>query len=569
MQRVIGVIACSLVLGLGGCLAVEDLGTVALDSPDAGSVDQGSDVEDGVDVPADGSDDVPGADDVTLVILFGGVGAGLLRDDALSIAERINTTLKLPRGATVELVAEPDAGTVLAAWGSDCANAAGMKCRLQMDSNRTVTATWAQRTWRLAVAMAGDGTGAGADVAGPRAVVTAEFSTETDRSWAANMTGWKDFTAMATIPGGDFVVAARSWDPRQVVLHRWDSTFGWVWRRNLRREVEVQSIAVHPNGDLAVAGYALAFDPERGQRRDLYVARIVGDTGETRWARTIDNPGDQELASVTWVGDDVVAAGVTDRALDLGTGTCAFGGDTDALLWRMSGIDGTTTDARCLGGAGPDVAVGVARHPDGEFAFAMLFTGAFDLGDGTRTATNPAGDVVLARMTPEFSPVWTRQYEKGSTRSRSCTLTSRPPYDAVLACSSPGNPWAASLWRVDDRGVDLPVLRYDGFADESELSVAVLLDGSVALAGTYLSDATVSLGGPTLPARGDTADFFAATWSIEGAPTDAMSFGAVGPVTGPFAAAHTTGWLVLGHTEGVTLFERTYLPGTIIVRLRP
>ena len=117
--------------------------------------------------------------------------------------------------------------------------------------------------------------------------------------------------------------------------------------------------------------------------------------------------------------------------------------------------------------------------------------------------------------------------------------------------------------------MDLPVLRYDGFADESELSVAVLLDGSVALAGTYLSDATVSLGGPTLPARGDTADFFAATWSIEGAPTDAMSFGAVGPVTGPFAAAHTTGWLVLGHTEGVTLFERTYLPGTIIVRLRP
>lgn len=61
-----------------------------------------------------------------------------------------------PGGASVQLVAEPAEGWLFARWGGACAGSG--TCRIGMDDDRRVTATFVEATSRLTVSVSGEGT---------------------------------------------------------------------------------------------------------------------------------------------------------------------------------------------------------------------------------------------------------------------------------------------------------------------------------------------------------------------------------------------------------------------------
>ena len=70
-------------------------------------------------------------------------------------------TFNFPSGSTATLTVQPTAGTNFVQWGGDCAGTVGTVCTLDMTANRSVTATFEQRTADITVAFGGDAAASG------------------------------------------------------------------------------------------------------------------------------------------------------------------------------------------------------------------------------------------------------------------------------------------------------------------------------------------------------------------------------------------------------------------------
>ena len=126
-----------------------------------------------------------------------------------------------------------------------------------------------------------------------------------------------------------------------------------TWKKSYPRPASstgyVSALALDPSGSIWVAGAVTASHSALPPRKDVYVAKLDGTTGDVLWSRTVDGGqnGDDEALSI-WMdasGTAYVGGYVNRPGL----------GDTLAVGWLARfGPDGTTVWQEDLAGPGPD-----------------------------------------------------------------------------------------------------------------------------------------------------------------------------------------------------------------------
>lgn len=133
---------------------------------------------------------------------------------------------------------------------------------------------------------------------------------------------------------------------------------------------------------------------------DVLVAKLDGATGNPVWARGIGAAGsDQGLGLVVQSSGDVVVTGYFSGSVDFRGTALTSAGDKDIFVTRMAGADGATRWARSFGGTGEDLGLDVAL--DGrDFPFVTgWFFDATNIG-GEPLDTPILRDLLVLRLGP-------------------------------------------------------------------------------------------------------------------------------------------------------------------------
>ena len=218
--------------------------------------------------------------------------------------------------------------------------------------------------------------------------------------------GTADFGGGALTSAGDFDVfvaryAAANGD------YQWASAYGGPLADS------ASSVAVDPSGNVLITGtfngmasFGSALTSTGGA--DVFLAKL-GPTGTALWARGYGGPLD-DFANRVAVDKDgnAVVAGYFSGAASFGGTPLQSAGGADAFVARYDAT-GAPQWAKALGGAGDDVANGVAVDGSGDVVALGVFQGTVSFGGGALTATGP-DDIFLARYTPAGAHVWSRHY---------------------------------------------------------------------------------------------------------------------------------------------------------------
>ncbi len=150
----------------------------------------------------------------------------------------------------------------------------------------------------------------------------------------------------------------------------------------------------HGTDDLGVTRLASA------GAEDVLVAKLDGVTGDPLWARSIGAASDDQGLSVAARADgDVVVTGFFGSTVDFGGGPLVSAGDKDIFVARLAGADGATRWARSFGGAGEDLGLAVALDPSGFVFVTGWFFDATQVG-GEPLDTPILRDLLVFRLGP-------------------------------------------------------------------------------------------------------------------------------------------------------------------------
>ncbi len=118
---------------------------------------------------------------------------------------------------------------------------------------------------------------------------------------------------------------------------------------------QASAVAVAPNGDLVTVGYSTSYG---ASSFDVFVARLDGSTGSVIWARVWGSSGEDAGNAVAFAANgDVVLTGYTK----------GFGaGNSDVIVLRVNGTNGSIVWSRTYGGVGADSGNAVAVTPNGD-----------------------------------------------------------------------------------------------------------------------------------------------------------------------------------------------------------
>lgn len=213
--------------------------------------------------------------------------------------------------------------------------------------------------------------------------------------------------------------------------------------------------------------------------------------GAFAWAKRFgDVQYDQAFATAVDSSGNVFVAGSFQGTVDFGGGPLSSVGQSDVFLAKFA-RDGAYQWAQRLGGAGDDLAYGLAINGSGDLVLAGAFTDVADFGGGA--------------------------------------LRSGGGYDILLASYAPDG---AHRWSHG----------YGGPTDDSASSVAVDGSGNVVLTGYYTGQA--NLGGAVLPGAGGT-DVFLARYNADGKHLWSRGYGGPGDDFGNRVASDSTGGVAL------------------------
>jgi hypothetical protein len=228
-------------------------------------------------------------------------------------------------------------------------------------------------------------------------VVLARFDTAGDSLWTRFYGGDREdfgWDLVESPDGGLFIVGyteAPTEGREDVLVLRVDASGVPLWERTFGGPGRDRAWSATLAAD---GGIVIAAESERQGPgdRDAYVLSLSAD-GETRWARTLDTPGDQRVFQVTRTDDDAfVVTGTT------GTDTRA---NRDVYVARIDG-EGNTLWTRTYGGdAADDVGHGVMALAGGD----VLVTGY-----GATRSSGGGTDVYLIRITSEGDLRWWRHF---------------------------------------------------------------------------------------------------------------------------------------------------------------
>lgn len=173
-----------------------------------------------------------------------------------------------------------------------------------------------------------------------------------------------------------------------------------------------RAIAVHPSGDVLVAGstqsvdfpLAAAMDGVLGGGSDAFVARLDPNTLAPVFLTFLGGSSVSTLEGAYGIGASangaIVVAGVTDSSdfpITAGAPQTVFGGATDAFVVRMNAFGSALLDATYLGGSGADGVADLAVSSIGSYALSGTTTSSdFPLQNAVQASATPHGDVFAA-----------------------------------------------------------------------------------------------------------------------------------------------------------------------------
>ncbi len=352
-----------------------------------------------------------------------------------------------------------------------------------------------------------------------------------------------------------------------------------VWSRRIGADSEIVTLAAaafDAAGNVFVAGTfagtlslgdGLRIDGHSGGR-DLFVAKLDA-VGRPLWAKGYGSDGTtQEIYDAALVDGELVVAGATEGALDLG-GIMLSGADRDALLARFD-ADGGVVSAERFGGAGVQRARSVAATPSGGIAVGGSFTqqlardgtvfgqsgGAADT-DGFVMLLDALGGTELARTMTDAAQ--TEQIvhavsvsNDGYIAAVGTTVGAADWDTATIAAGAGGTEAVTSVF--DALGVLVSAARWSGANADSADDVVALAGGELVVAGVINGAVTIEpAAGPActnaaLGAAGN--DALLARVGADGCPVWAQAIGGPGADRAHAVAADGEAIQLLGRFNG-------------------
>jgi hypothetical protein len=297
-----------------------------------------------------------------------------------------------------------------------------------------------------------------------------------------------------------------------------DRCAGWSELYPVTEHHEPHGVAVGPDGDIVMGGYArgtvtFGTDTESCVDADTFrqaLVAAVDGSGDYLWARCFGSQSaNQEVQDVAVAASGAIyAAGYFEAQLGLGVPDQLPPGDSDAFVVSFAG-DSTYGPNWALP-FGDDVGVqnatAVVAHPSNDAIVGGEFTGTIHFGTTGFDAGTQWADVFVARLAASNgSEVWAKRFgaNYGQTRAR---LAVDPTGDVIVAGYFHGTVDFGGGERSPDSGATF-VLKLDGDTGDHVWSVvidgpegqhpyAVATDGSrIAVVGTVEGGGGVDLGG--------------------------------------------------------------------------
>ena len=280
-----------------------------------------------------------------------------------------------------------------------------------------------------------------------------------------------------------------------------DGGVRWIWFFEGPGTQRIDRLAA-----LADGGVVVGARDQLEEQATLSAAVVALDgRGVTRWSVPVSSPGNDRVGALAVASDGaILVAGAINGPVTVGRETLAHRGAEDVVVLRLSPA-GEVDRAWSFGGAGSDVGQAIVPGPDGDLFLAGFFTKGIDFGDGPMLSAG-CEDVFLVRLDPEGRARFSRRY---------------------------------------------------GDAEPQVVSgLAMTADGQLVAAGDFEGDLDVGWG--PLVGRGE-LDLWVASWTLDGVPTWATSFGGPDRERAHAFALTGDGIVVAGRAHGPLDFGDTTL----------
>lgn len=142
--------------------------------------------------------------------------------------------------------------------------------------------------------------------------------------------------------------------------------------------------------------------------RDIYVAKLDGASGAPLWSKRFGSTEDQLVSSISAVGTESILIGSYYGAFALEGINLTSAGLTDLFCARMD-ESGKPVWAKSFGDAAPQVGADVTTDDLGNVLLAGSFSGSIDLGGGS-LATDGSTDALLGKLDGNGEHQWSKRF---------------------------------------------------------------------------------------------------------------------------------------------------------------
>ncbi len=269
---------------------------------------------------------------------------------------------------------------------------------------------------------------------------------------------------------------------------------------------------------------------------DLYLAKIKTTTGGHVWSRAFGGAGNDAGRGVAVDGyDDVLLTGQFEDAVDFGGGPLVSMGDRDVCLVKLDGNGGHVW-SRSYGGGEDDLPSAIAVDATNRVVITGSFRSTADFGGGP-LASQGEEDIFLARYDLAGLHIWSKAFG-GAGEDVANGVAINPDKEIHItgycgdAVSFGGYPlWNSGevdifLAKLTNTGVHMWSHTYGNFAADHGEAVTVDDAGNVFVTGDF--EFAVDMGGTWLYSEGSSVDLFVASFTPNGVRRWSGQYGGLG-----------------------------------------
>lgn len=191
----------------------------------------------------------------------------------------------------------------------------------------------------------------------------------------------------------------------------------------------VRDVAITPTGEVVVLGECVANStagihdalgtlsvPSGNPYQTVVVAKLAAASGASLWAKSYTGGSLRPRSlAIAPTGEVYFAGGLGGGPVNFGGGISLSTSTMDALLVKLSGVDGSTLNARLYGGSNNDYARAIAFDAAGNLVLTGHYqSSVFTIGNQT-LPTPPTPTAFLAKLDGNLQPLWVKHSPLSAT----------------------------------------------------------------------------------------------------------------------------------------------------------